>query len=603
MKLKKPIASLVSVVLLTLGMATLVTSPASAHTNAVSATCSALSVDLRYYQASQAGQEATYKTVHHEAVTHTVHHAAVTHTEWKYSKHGGNGFIWLGNDTFKYVDKDGAEWTSIAQGWRYERTQDTRTVTDKDAWDEVVVDKPAWDEQVVDHPAVPAKTNHVVVTIDGTAVEDTDFSTTFTKSYTFSDKYTSHTYSVVVTAWDDPKGHYGWTFTKSGSSIACRPPVVQVTADFPDPIAPTCTTDGSLPSLPTDQTGITFSWDKKNPLKMVAKADKGYILTGVKFRIYEEPGKATGDCYVTPGTVTVAPATCQVGDGGVAEITGGSITLPTTAGITYTITTAGGDPVTVTDGKATGLAAGDYTVTATPAEGMILTVGETDWVLQEDGTATLTMTVAAAADCSIPQPDPQVAMTEWVDGTWACDDTTVEQTREVTTTPYAWVDGAWVLDIKSASTVTETQTRDLLPSEQTVCSQVLAAPPNTVVTIVPPTCTADGSATLANGVGYTWDKTSFGPGTWTATATVTDGYVFDSGDTYQVTFTVAPKLTGSACTVSEVLAAPPNASVPTAAVLAATGATPLPLGIVAMVMIGAGVLLQPRVRRAVFSRH
>jgi hypothetical protein len=273
--------------------------------------------------------------------------------------------------------------------------------------------------------------------------------------------------------------------------------------------------------------------------------------------------------------------------------------------VTYTITTAGGDPVTVTDGTATGLAAGDDTVTAAPAEGMILTVGETDWVLQEDGTATLTVTVAAAADCSIPQPDPQVTMTEWVDGTWACDDTTVEQTREVTTTPYAWVDGAWVLDTENASTVTETQTRDLLASEQTVCpvSQVLAAPPNAVMTIVPPTCTADGSATLADGVGYTWDKTSFGPGTWTATATATDGYAFDHGTTAQVTFTVAPKLTGSACTFSEVLAAPPNASVPTAAVLAATGATPLPLAIVAMVMIGAGVLLQPRVRRAVFSRH
>ena len=401
-----------------------------------------------------------------------------------------------------------------------------------------------------------------------------------------------------------------WNFV---SSAACVAPT-EVTAVFPEPVAPTCTIDGSLPALPTDQTGITFSWDSENHLKMLATAQKGYVLTGDTSRTYAEPGTATGDCYVSPGPVTVAPATCQVGDGGVADITGGSITLPTTAGVTYTVKTSGGEPVTITDGKATGLAAGDYVITATPAEGKILAVGDTAWKLQEDGTATMTVTVDPATNCAVPQPDPQVTATEWVDGTWACDATTVTQTREVTTTPYTWVDGAWVLDRKNATTVTATQTRDLLPSEQTVCAEVLAAPPNVSLTIVPPTCTADGSATLANGENYTWDKTSFGPGQWTATATAADGYTFDKGNTYQVTFVVSSKLTGSVCSVSEVLAAPPNsgtfsqvlAAAPnasTAAVLAATGATPLPLAIVAMVLIGAGVVLQPRVRRALFTRH
>ncbi len=380
---------------------------------------------------------------------------------------------------------------------------------------------------------------------------------------------------------------------------------VEVTAVFPEPVAPTCTVDGALPALPTDQTGITFSWDSENHLTMVATALPGYVLTGDTSRTYAEPGEATGDCYVSLEPVTVAPATCQVGDGGVADITGGSITLPTTAGVTYTVKTSGGEPVTITDGKATGLAAGDYVITATPAEGKILTVGDTAWKLQEDGTATMTVTVDPATDCAVPQPDPKVTATEWVDGTWACDATTVMQTREVTTTPYTWVDGAWVLDSENATTVTETQTRDLLPSEQTVCAEVLAAPPNASVTIVAPTCTADGSATLVNGEHYTWDKTSFGPGQWTATATVADGYAFDNGSTYQVTFLVSPKLTGSACSFSQVLAAPPNASVPIAstAVLAATGATPLPLAIIAIVLIGAGVVLQPRVRRTIFTRH
>jgi hypothetical protein len=628
-KLKKPIASLVSVVLLTLGMATLVTSPASAHTNAVSATCSALSVDLRYYAASREGSPAQGYTEYEWTRTVVDEAAWTEYVRYTYTpeKDGAadpadvsstpvtDPGHW--NADHKRYD-DSAVDTYIQSGngrgswfWWTAATHESSTHVETQ-WSK---NKPAGDGWTTTgasrfhetSPAVAAKTNHVMVTIDGATVEDTDFSTTFTKSYAFSDKYTSHTYSVVVTAWDDPTGSHGWTFTRSGSSIACTPPVIRVTAVFPEPIAPTCTTDGSLPSLPTDQTGITFSWDTYNHLKMVATAESGYVLTGVEYKVYEEPGAATGDCYVMPGIVTVAPATCQVGDGGAADITGGSITLPTTAGVTYTITTAGGDPVTATDGTATGLAAGDYTVTATPDDGMILAVGETGWVLQEDGTATIAVTVAAAADCSITQPDPQVTATEWVDGTWACGDTTVEQTREVTTTPYAWIDGAWVLDTENASTVTETQTRDLLPSEQTVCpvSQVLAAPPNTVVTIVPPTCTADGSATLANGVGYTWDKTSFGPGTWTATATATDGYAFDHGTTAQVTFTVAPKLTGSACTFSEVLAAPPNASTPTASsgVLAFTGATPLPLVIVALLLLGGGALLQPRIRKAIFARH
>ena len=307
---------------------------------------------------------------------------------------------------------------------------------------------------------------------------------------------------------------------------------------------------------------------------------------------------------VTPGVPTVAPATCQVGDGGVSDVTGGSITLPTTSGVTYT----------VSGGKTTGLAAGDYTVTATPAGGKSLSVTGTGWTLH-DGTATITVTVKAASDCSVTQPAAKVTTTAWVDGTWGCDATTVAQTRTVTTTPYTWGDGQWVLDTAKTTTVTETQTRTLSSSEETVCpSGTLPIPAGPVV--VPPTCTADGSATLVNGTDYTWDTTSFGPGTWTATATPTTGHTFDkSGSTYQVTFTVAAKLTGAACTISDVLAAPPNSTVtpapfsevlaaaPNASVLAATGASPLPLAIIALVLLAAGALSQPRVRRAIFARH
>lgn len=78
------------------------------------------------------------------------------------------------------------------------------------------------------------------------------------------------------------------------------------------------------------------------------------------------------------------------------------------------------------------------------------------------------------------QPDPEVDEGEWVDGTWKCNDTTVTQTRTVTTTPYKLVDNEWVLDTENATTTTETRTRDLTAEEQTKC------PP-------PPTCVELGN--------------------------------------------------------------------------------------------------------------
>jgi len=73
-------------------------------------------------------------------------------------------------------------------------------------------------------------------------------------------------------------------------------------------------------------------------------------------------------------------------------------------------------------------------------------------------------------DCEeTPKPDPKVEYGEWTDGDWACDDTTVTQTRTRTTTPFIWVDGDWVLDTDNATTVTETRTRDLTAEEQFPC--------------------------------------------------------------------------------------------------------------------------------------
>ncbi len=81
-------------------------------------------------------------------VSHTDYHAkrwvvdepaqeAVYETHWKYTKHGGHGFIWVDNDTWKYIDGDGnGHDKKPKKGTFYERTQHTKQVKVKDAVEE-----------------------------------------------------------------------------------------------------------------------------------------------------------------------------------------------------------------------------------------------------------------------------------------------------------------------------------------------------------------------------------------------------------------------------------------------------------------------------------
>ena len=89
------------------------------------------------------------------------------------------------------------------------------------------------------------------------------------------------------------------------------------------------------------------------------------------------------------------------------------------------------------------------------------------WTVEREATAE-----EIAENCPDTQePEALVVTGEWADGEIQCDDTEVEQTREVTTTGYI-LDGEgrnWVLDTENAETVTETQTRELTEAETEPC--------------------------------------------------------------------------------------------------------------------------------------
>lgn len=106
------------------------------------------------------------------------------------------------------------------------------------------------------------------------------------------------------------------------------------------------------------------------------------------------------------------------------------------------------------------------------------------WVLDTENSTTETetqirdLTEDEIEPCPTPEkPDEKVEYSEWVDGEWECDDTTVEQTRTKTTTAYVLVDGGWVLDTENATTETETRIRDLTEDEVEPCPTPNTEPP------------------------------------------------------------------------------------------------------------------------------
>lgn len=122
-----------------------------------------------------------------------------------------------------------------------------------------------------------------------------------------------------------------------------------------------------------------------------------------------------------------------------------------------------------------------YQVDLYPVDAIPALVADGILTLGEDYPVVISWRFVYGGEC---QPDAIVETGEWTDQAFACGDTTTEQTRTVTTTPYVLVEDEWVPG--DTATVTETQERDLTPAEVTVCPVVTPTPTPSVAPTVTP---------------------------------------------------------------------------------------------------------------------
>jgi len=269
---------------------------------------------------------------------------------------------------------------------------------------------------------------------------------------------------AATRAWGDyynPRtGHHGGTHGQNGDrdyayiSVDSRPITTgdcavktPVTPTF-NYTPPTCLAAGT--AAPNQATGIV--WTGPSDGIWTATASLGYVIQGTSTFGPYSTARLQGEQCLTPVTPTIehTPPTCT---------TLGVVTPGVNPGYTWT----------VADGVYSAVPAAGYKIVGPTAFG--------PYAIDE------------LTDESCPSARPPL-VTEWVDGTFKCGDTTVKQTRTVT--PYIWVDGEFVLDEKNA--MTENQTRDPMEKEQSPCRTqppVTAVPPATppteVVVALPPT--------------------------------------------------------------------------------------------------------------------
>ena len=198
-----------------------------------------------------------------------IHHDAVTHTEWKYEKHGGEGHIWVDNDTYKYVKNGVGTNTKPSSGTYYERTEDTRTVTDHAAWDEVT------------NPGQPY-------------IAPVVCDTTSTTSTTSTSTTTTSTTTTSTTTTEACPEHWGW----SEAQQTC------VIVECDEGWTPNDAGDGCDPVTSTTTTTTTSTTTTSPPVDVCPNIDgvqetvpDGYLVNN------------DGNCYIPETSTTTTTTT------------------------------------------------------------------------------------------------------------------------------------------------------------------------------------------------------------------------------------------------------------------------------------------------------
>lgn len=127
----------------------------------------------------------------------------------------------------------------------------------------------------------------------------------------------------------------------------------------------------------------------------------------------------------------------------------------------------------------------------------------TEWIEQppvvttENTVRPLTAAEQEAADieCAGSQPENKVVFTEWVDGEYQCGDTTVQMTRQATSTEYVREGATWVEG--ESVTTTQTETRALTLAEIDALNCQILIPPVTPPATEEPPATPEPSDGLA----------------------------------------------------------------------------------------------------------
>lgn len=271
----KKIMSVIGALSVSSALALVGAAPATAHVPAYSVDCSGLEVNLTNYAEIIPGVLAIPGTPGQEYIAPTyetqpnpdyvpewvsyVEHDAVTHTEYEFE--GPNGRTkWQTDPNWN------AEVNEESVGWV--ATGATRVVVDVEGYTEAI-DMPAVGEptiEVMTDPgqeaiepteaieAIPSQVNTVLVIIDGVTVEDAAFGTSFTGEYSFGDSTVEHSWSLTVTAHDDPEEY---NFHIAAESVPCEAPVEGIEC-VPSGIWYT-EDDDKAPT--SDYSGLTFTSD------------------------------------------------------------------------------------------------------------------------------------------------------------------------------------------------------------------------------------------------------------------------------------------------------------------------------------------------------